>query len=391
MPLLSRASFVTGAGAVALAGLVGCFTDPPPAANDTDADDAGSEAGDADSTPDDGSDGGSATNPTSATGGGCMGCLDAAGGCLAGTLDQACGALAEACVACEGSTVCDQGTCVEPPACNPDTCGGCCDGDTCIEAQTDAACGLGGAQCAVCPEGSSCVQGTCELPCVERCDGCCQGETCIPLTDLSASTCGVDGDQCLPCPPENECSGGSCISSACASDCDGCCDGDTCLQGGSDASCGSGGLACFACPEGTSCGGTTCAADEDALWDFVVLSAEVPSFNANGAPWDLSSLPDPYVEVSYPGVSGETSAVDNAVLVEWDEAVLTGLTTQEILEMASIEFWDSDIGFDESMGSCGLPPDADAFGIVVTATCSDKNENLLWTLSFVVEASSGGE
>ncbi len=111
-----------------------------------------------------------------------------------------------------------------------------------------------------------------------------------------------------------------------------------------------------------------------------------------GAYWDaFKGLPDPYVEVQYPDVTGETSVIDGALLLDWNETVLTGLTTDQVLQMASIEIWDDDFTPDESMGSCGLPPDPDAFGVVVNATCSDENDNLLWSLSFVVQASSAME
>lgn len=56
-------------------------------------------------------------DPTSADEtGGCGGCLDASGACQLGIANDECGVLGETCAPCDGSTVCDEGACVEPPA-----------------------------------------------------------------------------------------------------------------------------------------------------------------------------------------------------------------------------------------------------------------------------------
>ncbi|MGH1345420.1 MAG: C2 domain-containing protein [Nannocystales bacterium] len=386
MPLLASDARGLSAGLLLTVGVLGplpgCFTEPAESGGATDgpvesSDTSGGDTVDPDDTGD----------PSSASDGGCMGCLDAAGGCLAGDLDQACGVLAAACVACDAASFCDEGQCVALPACTPDNCDGCCDGDECRAGTELDGCGDDGFQCSVCSPGSTCNEGSCEPPCETTCDGCCDATgDCVPLESTGAAACGAQGATCENCGSGFSCSEGSCLSSACAESCDGCCDGDTCLDGASDASCGAAGSVCATCPFGTSCNGD-CEANAEALWQVMVLSATTADANSLGDAWDsLGGLPDPFVTLTFGDTTDSTGFIANTVTPEWNEAILQDISTKELLMPGLYEVWDDDLNADDSMGACSFVLDVTSFGIPLQAQCTDDEANVLWTLLLIVEA-----
>lgn len=328
------------------------------------------------------------TNPDP-TGPGCIGCLDAAGGCLAGNLDQACGALANPCVACDAESYCDEGTCVPLPACTPDNCDGCCDGDECLPGTDVAACGEDGEQCSRCMGTSVCNEGSCELPCADNCDGCCDASgDCIPLDTTSAAACGQQGEACVTCGGGSQCDSGFCISTECAMTCEGCCVEDDCMPGDSPDACGSEGAACFACPSGTVCDGD-CVADTEALWDVVIESAELPENAPGGGNWDTIGQPDPYVELTL----GEkevvrTTTIDGTLLPVWSEVILTERPTADLLMPIEYAIYDDDSPLGRELaGACVFQLQADQFGVPLIAECTGDEGELLWTLQLSILAS----
>lgn len=94
----------------------------------------------------------------------CDGCLDG-DACLAGTSDDACGAAGLTCTVCSDTQQCQGGACVEVevPGCGPETCDGCCSGDTCLAGDSAAACGAAGATCLDCGARGVCEQASCEI------------------------------------------------------------------------------------------------------------------------------------------------------------------------------------------------------------------------------------
>lgn len=362
--------------------LTGCFDDPAEG-------DGSATGGVLDSTGSTGStDTQSPTTDTDPTGPGCIGCLDAAGGCLAGNLDQACGALADACVVCDAQSYCDEGTCVPRPACTPESCDGCCDGDECLPGADAAACGADGEQCSRCMGSSVCNEGSCALPCADNCDGCCDASgDCIPLEATSAAACGQHGEACVTCADASQCESGFCISTECAMTCDGCCVEDDCMPGDSPNACGAEGTACFTCPAGTLCT-TNCVADPEASWDVLIEYAELPRSPPEGGNWDAFGLPDAYVELTIGKEVVHTDTINGTLLPVWNEVVLGGRPTADLMVPIEYAIYDDDSPLGRELaGLCEFQLGADQFGIPLIAECTDDESNVLWTLRLSVLAS----
>ncbi|MBV1858252.1 MAG: hypothetical protein KUG77_07560, partial [Nannocystaceae bacterium] len=299
-----------------------------------------------------------------------------------------CGALGESCAACDGSTVCDEGVCVEPPACSPDNCDGCCEGDTCVEGDSDAACGAGGGQCSDCPDGATCDGGVCDLPCADTCGGCCDGETCVETDDQSAAECGVQGTSCETCAGGFECGEGECISTECAGSCEGCCDGETCLEGDVGSDCGAGGATCESCGTNLTCGDSGCEPDPEALWDITVTDGTVALTDSDGDAWDsFNGLPDPYVSMEVVGDTGETAVIQDELFPEWDETILVGVSSTQLEGGLELSVMDDDFGFDTTMGTCLLYEVL--YNVEGVATCSTEDGFELWSIAFIITPSAG--
>lgn len=338
MPLLTRAA--VGLGLSLLLGL-GCFEEPTPgeqSGTETSAN-TGEETGDTGVataiSPS------SSTSDTETSGGGCMGCLDSAGGCLPGTQDQACGVLAEACVICNEDSFCDGGQCAPRPPCTADNCDGCCDatGD------------------------------------------------CFRLDATTDQACGAMGQACAPCGDDFSCSNGTCISTACADECGGCCDGDVCNEDTDENACGMDGVSCRRCPTGTTCE-NTCRAIPGALWQVYVQSAMTAPLDEDDSSWDLfGGQPDPYVQAQAASRTEETTSVDNTTAPIWEQAVLIGLTTEDVSAGIIYTLFDDDVpDADDIMGACTSSLPTALFGVPVEVECSDENGKELWTLQLTIEA-----
>ncbi len=175
------------------------------------------------------------------------------GGCIP---EDACCADAD----CAGGRVCVDGTCECGPdrrlcegvciaadaccgtdcpvdTCTPDTCNGCCDGNTCREGEGQNFCGRNGVACAQCGRDGFCNAGACECQsgtkvcpngdCIPQ-DGCC-GEADCP----TCQTC--EDQQCVPLCPS------------------GCCHDETCEPGNTLEFCGKSGEICVTCPAEATC------------------------------------------------------------------------------------------------------------------------------------------
>lgn len=197
--------------------------------------------------------------------------------CLPGTDALACGVRGAQCTSCQAQgRVCRAqagggGQCEGAPTCSPANCGGCCNGDTCVDGSDGAACGKGGQACQNClVQGQVCIpQGqpnerTCQVQpaCnAANCPGCCQGNTCIVLT--TNLSCGRGGQACRPCGANESCNAGVCTPNpACGpANCAGCCIGNVCALGNQNTACGVAGAACANCAAaGNVCQGGRCEA-----------------------------------------------------------------------------------------------------------------------------------
>ena len=122
----------------------------------------------------------------------CTGCLQG-GSCLSGTSRVACGAGGMECTACAGDDLCVAGECVppdepeEPDGCGAGTCGGCCDGDSCLSGTAGSACGTGGAACVDCGPRGICQAGGCAIDPGSRWDLVAVGAE-VPETNAAGGT-----------------------------------------------------------------------------------------------------------------------------------------------------------------------------------------------------------
>jgi hypothetical protein len=164
--------------------------------------DGGPEAGD-DAPPDvaDGSPCDATTCPT--------GCCDSSGQCQPGTDQTACGANGQACQNCAGmGETCvaagGGGRCEMLPSCGPSNCKGCCQGNVCLVGTSDSACGALGQACQNCAaagdmcSGQQCVPVPPPACNAQSCPGCCDASgTCQP--GFVDTQCGQNGAACADC------------------------------------------------------------------------------------------------------------------------------------------------------------------------------------------------
>lgn len=299
--------------------------------------------------------------------GACQGCIGLSGECLPGDSILDCGGGGNACATCEQGDQCIDQQCETPPSCNADNCDGCCQPDaTCVEVgdQTGNECGSGGLAC------TSCDSGICDLgTCVEACDettcaGCCAGPTiddCLEIGNAqSQEACGLGGAACEDCGTGITCTQGTCVDASCSADCpDGCCDGITCRDGDSNDECGTGGEACFSCGADQTCSSGVCVVDPDSLWNFVVVSFDVPTVDGDGDAWDGGGgAPDVYIDVTL-GVNtaepatGTTTTIDNQFTQQLNppngETVITNVPASKILDSIELDVNDEDAFNDDDM------------------------------------------
>jgi len=193
------------------------------------------------------------------------------GGCCQGELcvndvsSSACGSAGFPCVQCDPGETCTNGQCGGSSSCNLATCAqGCCKNNQCMPGDINTACGSSGALCMDCvASGGTCQGQTCQggQPCSPQiCSGCCQANQCFGGGE--AARCGVSGASCVDCaasgkscdPQTGNCVTGpppSCSPASCGS---GCCQGNQCLPGNTNVACGTGGNGCADCTTlGKSC------------------------------------------------------------------------------------------------------------------------------------------
>jgi len=309
----------------------------------------------------------------------CAGCC-ANNACLPGTEKYACGAGGGACIECGGGLDCAGGACVQGTAPCAEDCNGCCNGENCLPGNQDSACGFAGGACLSCGGNETCYDGVCQdkpYMCFLECSGCCLANQCYDGTEDSA--CGMNGVSCTSCAGNEACMGQVCVdqSSNCWETCDGCCDAGECMPGTDQYFCGSYGAECSTCDANFLCVAGECEVDPSSYWDIVALDGEVFYTPEDGTWDDWDGLPDLYAEFSMYydensgyGVVEETSVVDDVNHAYWDETVIYNVFAQDLLdEGLSVELWDSDVAFDDSIGSCGFLIGSDAFNGEPQSSC----------------------
>ena len=321
----------------------------------------------------------------------CFGCIDENGDCLSGDEQDACGEGGEDCEPCGEGTVCeDDGQCVEPPSCSPDTCEGCCDADSiCQDGEALEACGTGGAGCSACPTVASCVDGLCVLGCgADNCDGCCNADgDCVAMP--SDAACGANGGACVDCTATGaSCGGGACVAVDCQATCTGCCAGDMCVDPVTAAQCGSGGGSCVACSGDQMCAAGICETPPGGTWNLVMLSADIAASKPNGAGWDsFGAPPDVYAEAyTYDPQTGDewyygTSVVYDTWTPVWNEVVLEDVTTEALTEGLEFLLVDLDDFFDDDICYGFVTVQPAMMNVIVETTCdTDPGTKWRWKL-----------
>lgn len=322
----------------------------------------------------------------------CAGCYER-GVCKAGTERLSCGGGGTMCQVCPTGARCENGECVAPRNCRPDTCiGGCCDeNDECVQGTSNASCGSGGAACESCLDGAMCVDQQCETRAAcgpDNCSGCCDAAgVCISSGALTA--CGIGGAACQDCTAINgaTCTDGSCVSPTCGQTCNGCCDGDTCIATASNAQCGASGNACMACPDDQTCTNGACVPNTTQstdLWDIEIIDGEVDARN-----YDVFSSPDAYLDVYFTDPATNvpyyygTSEDSNTYFPQWNETI-SRIPTDLILNEIVFEMWDLDNGIDLDDEICTMtvtPTMADLGGPIITTICAaDPSVYVRWRI-----------
>jgi hypothetical protein len=246
--------------------------------------------------------------------------------------------------------------------CTPANCQGCCRDDKCEKGDTSDSCGTAAKACETCSATSKCTSGACKEPCgPNTCKGCCNGETCVE-GGSAKDACGEDGAACAKCDGQFVCSNHTCIDGSCQATCtNGCCSAAGCQTGTAASACGTGGEACVDCGVGRTCTAAACQLDRTSLWDVYISFAVVPEKSHSNLPWDaLGGAPDPFLNVfTSEGTSthsGSTTSVTDSTVPFWAETPVKGVKASELLANTSVEIWDYDVlDPNDYIGGCALP------------------------------------
>ena len=274
------------------------------------------------------------------TGPGCKGCIRGAEAtCVDGTKAEACGSGGETCVACDEYETCNEdGECEEAP-CSPKDCDGCCRAGECREGIKDFACGTGGEECANCQGEEQCSAGG---ECTACMDGC-WGAMGKCLEGTSDDACGTGGKDCTKCMSNQTCEMGTCedqMNMSCSQTCVGCCWNGECKQGASRQACGANGDTCKTCASEFECMSGQCQLSPSSRWNVVAIDATIAQSTYGG---DVTSDPDPFLEVTVGNSKGKTSVKKNVYRAIWNKTVVTGASASDIMNNFSYVLYDEDL------------------------------------------------
>lgn len=251
-------------------------------------------------------------------------------------------------------------------------CTGCCQDGKCQTGDQESACGSGGAACETCSGGATCTGGQCKAPCgPDTCGGCCDASGGCQV-GTATSACGAAGEACTACGGASACDKGQCVATSCKATCtSGCCTAAGCQTGTTASACGTGGNACTACGTGRTCQAGACVIAGTSTWNVVLVNAKVPAKKADGSSWDaFSGLPDPFAELTCQGTTGTSATVSDTLSPSWSATVLSNLTAATLKTGIAVHLYDSDVAFNDSIGTCNIPvTDATFDGVLRTATC----------------------
>jgi hypothetical protein len=119
-----------------------------------------------------------------------------------------------------------------------------------------------------------------------------------------------------------------------------------------------------------TCNTGVCVVDPASLWNFVIVSAEVPTTDESGGAWDVfGGAPDVYIIVTLgvntaAEVEDRTATIDNQFTLQYSppdgEVVLTNVPASKILDSIRLQVKDEDVADDDLMISIidNSPPEA---------------------------------
>lgn len=178
------------------------------------------------------------------------------------------------------------------------------------------------------------------------CGGCCQGTTCMSVT--TASACGYGGLDCKQCQSTETCKAGVCTpaakcdSTTCSS---GCCDSlGKCKSGTSDNVCGSGGASCSQCKTTEACTSGACKSKAPAKYTVTLVSAKVTGCG-------LGDTCDAFVTLKVGSTTKKSTTKDDTESPVWNELMATETETV-LMKSFGVEVLDEDLYFDDSLGKC---------------------------------------
>lgn len=283
----------------------------------------------------------------------------------------------------------DTSVATEAGACNASNCNGCCREGACLSGVTVTACGKPGQACESCSGATDCVDRACKPTACgpDNCAGCCQGNECVQGD--AAKACGRSGLGCVECGTGSTCTAGSCLNTTCQATCTaGCCSGSTCNSGTTAAACGNAGNACTVCGAGRTCTAGACVVDPARAFDFVLVSAVVPTTNKSGGAWDLGGgLPDPYAKLTVGARTGQAPFVADTTSPTWNYVLLAAVPSRELKAPLALELWDDDVTVDDFIGGCAVTLTDSVFdGALHTGTCAASATGVAFTYTYKLVA-----
>lgn len=115
-----------------------------------------------------------------------------------------------------------------------------------------------------------------------------------------------------------------------------------------------------------------------ALWQVALISGVIPKTKANGDVWDVDNTsvyqaPDAYVNMVVAAqVVAVSGIVQDSWSPKWGSTIGSPIATATVMSGVQMVVWDSDLIFDDKIGTCSFPNDVTPFAGVepITLACT---------------------